>query len=433
MSSSGYYSTHRGLKPTLVLIDGEHYPPVVRATLEHLPHHVVGALLVGGTEKLGGTGDNSYGVPVLRLELEEALAATGATHVVDLCDEPVLGPPQRMRMVSRALACGASYEGADFSFTPPRLIGVETHSIGFVGTGKRIGKTAVVTHAARKLAVDRRLVVVAMGRGGPAQPELITTPPTVFDLLARSRAGQHAASDYLEHAVLAGVPTIGCRRCGGGLAGTPFTSNLPEGVRLAVSLDPELVLFDGSGAALPPVRTDRRVVIVPAHLPSHLLSDHLTAYRVLVSDLALVTMAKPGAALRRITAALTEIKRLPIVPIDFRPRCTTDISGLRVAFFSTAAGTVLRRLAHDLEQTHGCHIVYLSGNLADRVSLRRELGQIRAEAYVVEIKAAAIDVVTEHAVAQDTPVVFCRYKPQALPGWPPLTAELTALADRDPR
>jgi len=36
----------------VVLIDGEHYAPVVRDALEALPYHVVGALLVGGTEKL---------------------------------------------------------------------------------------------------------------------------------------------------------------------------------------------------------------------------------------------------------------------------------------------------------------------------------------------------------------------------------------------
>ncbi len=42
------------------LIDGEHYAPVVRDALAALPYDVVGALLVGGTEKLQGGDD--YGV-----------------------------------------------------------------------------------------------------------------------------------------------------------------------------------------------------------------------------------------------------------------------------------------------------------------------------------------------------------------------------------
>ena len=39
--------------------------------------------------------------------------------VVDLSDEPVLGPAERFRWASRALAAGLSYIGADFRFDPP--------------------------------------------------------------------------------------------------------------------------------------------------------------------------------------------------------------------------------------------------------------------------------------------------------------------------
>src|SRR5262249_51628720 len=87
------------------------------------------------------------------------------------------------------------------------------------GTGKRVGKTAVTGHLARLLARDRDLVVVAMGRGGPPEPELADVRPTVERLLELSRDGRHAASDYLETAALAGVVTVGCRRAGGGGGG----------------------------------------------------------------------------------------------------------------------------------------------------------------------------------------------------------------------
>ena len=65
------------------------------------------------------------------------------------------------------------------------------------------------------------VIVVAMGRGGPPEPELIAGGARLgpAELLAASRAGRHAASDCYEDAVLAGVTAIGCRRCGGGLAG----------------------------------------------------------------------------------------------------------------------------------------------------------------------------------------------------------------------
>src|SRR4029078_5191 len=46
----------------VALIDGEHHVSVVRDALDELPYEWVGAILVGGTEKLRGGAD--YGVPV---------------------------------------------------------------------------------------------------------------------------------------------------------------------------------------------------------------------------------------------------------------------------------------------------------------------------------------------------------------------------------
>ena len=67
----------------VALIDGEHYAPVVRDALAALPYEWVGAILVGGTEKLRPGAD--YGVPLVD-------DFGTAELVVDLSDEPVLGP-----------------------------------------------------------------------------------------------------------------------------------------------------------------------------------------------------------------------------------------------------------------------------------------------------------------------------------------------------
>ena len=77
----------------IALIDGEHRGDVVRDALVELPFEFVGAILVGGTEKLEGGED--YGV-----RLVESLDDVGAEAVVDLSDEPVLGPRERMRWAS---------------------------------------------------------------------------------------------------------------------------------------------------------------------------------------------------------------------------------------------------------------------------------------------------------------------------------------------
>src|SRR5205807_8496622 len=125
--------------------------------------------------------------------LEEAVERFGAQVVVDLSDEPVLGPAERFRLASRALALGLPYVGADFRFDPPALEPFPLPSVSVIGTGKRVGKTAVAGQLARLAAAGRDVVVVAMGRGGPAEPEPAEAGPGPAELLERSRAGYHAA------------------------------------------------------------------------------------------------------------------------------------------------------------------------------------------------------------------------------------------------
>jgi cyclic 2,3-diphosphoglycerate synthetase len=364
----------------IAVVDGEHYPEVVRDALAELPYDFVAVLLVGGSEKLRGRPD--YGVPIVDEPGEVDIA-------VDLSDEPVLDPERRLRLASRFLAAGVPYVGADFRFDPPTFHPFELPSLAVIGTGKRVGKTALTGHIARLLARDREVVVVAMGRGGPAEPELIATPPTLDELVALSRSGRHAASDHLETAALAGVPTIGCRRAGGGLAGAPFASNVLEGARLAASLQPDVVVFDGSGAAIPPIATSARVLV------AHDLSG-LNDYRARISDLVL----RVGQ------------------DFSLRLRATGQLEG-RVAVF-TAGPAATRHLDADL--------VHVSQNLARRDLLRDELARIEADTYLVELKAAAIDVVAEHALVRGARVVLADNELVA-PGLDEAVLNLIAKAD----
>ena len=389
----------------LAIVDGEHYAPVVRDALAELPYEFVAAVLVGGTEKLRGGDD--YGVP-LDADVESAIAQHAPEVVVDLSDEPVLDPVSRFALASRVLALGVPYVGADFRLDPPELAAFELPSIAVVGTGKRVGKTAVTGHLARLLAADRRVVVVAMGRGGPAEPEVVTVPPTVESLVDLSRSGRHAASDHLETAALVGVTTVGCRRCGGGLAGGVATSNVDEGARVAAALDPELVVFDGSGAALPPIAADRTVVVVGGHQDPALVVGYLNAYRLLLADVVLVTMADDSAGWHAVSDAVRRVVRsgVAVVPTTLQPRPLTDVRGREVAYFCAAPAGAHARLRTHLEDAHGARVVLVSGNLADREALRSDIRDVDAEVFLVELKAAAIDVVAEAALARGAKVVL---------------------------
>ena len=413
----------------LALIDGEHYAPVVRDALAELPYEFLAAHVVGGTEKLRGGED--YGVPLVA-DLEDGIRRYEPDVVVDLSDEPVLGPVERFRAASRALAGGVPYEGADFRFDPPAFEPYAVPSLAVVGTGKRVGKTALTGYVARLLSGDAGLdvVVVAMGRGGPREPEVAEVRPTVDTLLEHSRRGGHAASDYLETAALTGVVTIGCRRCGGGFAGAPATSNVALAARVAAERDPDLVVFDGSGAAFPPIAVGRRVLAVGAHQPVELVTGFLNAYRLYLADLVVVTMAEVDTPYADVRGAISGLRPdVPVVAAVLRPRPAASVEGRRVAFFSTAPLSSHAVLAEHLRVEHGADVVHVSGALARRDELRRELAAVDADVYLVEIKAAAIDVVAEHAAARGIDVVFADNEVRPIDGEPDLDRELRALAD----
>lgn len=451
------------MKPrAVVLIDGEHYPAVVADALRLATecYEVEAAVFLGGTEKIR-SGDlekdarELYGVPVVfdtspSRGLSYAIREYTPEIIIDLSDEPVLGYEQRFRLISESLARNVSYVGPDFQFSPASLARLcASPSLSVIGTGKRVGKTAIsgyVARAVKKIFTGRKegpgVVVVAMGRGGPQEPEVVDGARvrlTVRDLLDWSRKGRHAASDHFEDALLSEVVTVGCRRCGGGMAGQPFVSTVPEGVRLANSLHPSFIVLEGSGAALPPVASDARLLVAGAHQPVSHVAGLLGAYRLLVSDALVLTMAEePLASARKVEALLKaaeEVKPdIPKVRVVFRPRPIQGVEGKRVAFFSTAVAQQAGKLRRYLEEYSGCQVKLVSCNLADRTALRRDLDELRvsgAEVVLTEIKAAAIDLVVEEAEALGLPVVPVDNQPIEAEGETPgrLAAVVEELTD----
>jgi cyclic 2,3-diphosphoglycerate synthetase len=211
--------------------------------------------------------------------------------------------------------------------------------------------------------------------------------PTLESLLDLSRAGEHAASDYLEIAALTGVVTIGCRRAGGGLAGAVTTSNVLQGAALAAEREPDVVVFDGSGAAVPPVDVDARIVVTGR---GHDPLAYLNPYRVLISDAVVLVGGGDARAVRG-------LKHVPVVEAELRLRPVTPLHGRRVAVFTTGPAAT-----EELD----ADVVSVSRNLANRPALAEDLLHADADVYLVEIKAAAIDLVAEAALRRGVEVVF---------------------------
>jgi cyclic 2,3-diphosphoglycerate synthetase len=436
----------------IALIDGEHHASVARDALDRLAaeHDLCGVLFVGGEEKVAGAvladAAAHYGREVAIAPdsplagLRELAVAARPDVVFDLSGEPVLDGDGRFGLASMALHLGLEYRTAGFFLSPPPQQPLPFHGpvIEVIGTGKRTGKTAVAGHYAALLR-ERALepVIVSMGRGGPPEPQLVRADkrPDLSRLIEIARSGGHAASDYLEDAVLAGVSCVGCRRCGEGLAGEPFDSNVIEGATLALSLDPDVLLIEGSGASVPPILAHRSVCVTGATRARSEALSYLGPYRLLRSDLIAIVGADQVSP-----AELSELKRrfrawcrdAMLVGCTLEPEPVGEVrAAKRAALFTTAPAEREQELRAGLAR-HGCEIRVFSPNLARRAKLERDLERAareRCDLFLTELKAAAIEVVAEEAERRQVPIAFIRNRPVSLPGEPELDAELERLLD----
>ena len=433
----------------VVVIDGEHYPPVVQSALDEVVsqgHEVAGAVLAGGREKLPKEGVDAFGEVAVRTAedpraaLRDALVEWEPEAVLDLSDEPVLDYRRRHELIGLALAHGVPYEGADFRFTPPPRPRIASKpTLAIIGTGKRTGKTAVGGFTARTLtAVGHRPVIVSMGRGGPPEPEVmhgddIELKPS--DLLELADSGKHAASDYIEDALLGRVQTVGCRRCGGGLAGAVEFSNVPDGVRVANDLEGDLMVLEGSGSAIPPVHADVTALVVPASIPHEYLAGYLGPFRLLLSDLVVVTMCEePFGSPSQISEISSQVRtafrgnqmteEIRVVRTVFRPAPTRSVEGKKVFVATTAPREASQPITKHLEEEHGCKVVGMTHSLSDRSKLEEEIADVKKEADILlcEIKAAGIDVATRSALACGLDVVYMDNVPVGIEGDDPADA-----------
>jgi cyclic 2,3-diphosphoglycerate synthetase len=419
----------------LFLIDGEHYIPVNRDGIADVArrrgYDAVGAVFIGGTEKIGSLEDlTKLGLPVVTDEdpmtaISRAIDEFRPEVAVDLSDEPVVSASKRLEIANLILSRDVVYEGADFCFSPPNYEKVcAKPSLSVVGTGKRVGKTALGAYVARVLSGQEgheavyKPCIVTMGRGGPPKPEIIhgeRLDITPEYLLSESRSGKHAASDHYEDALMTRLTTIGCRRCGGGFAGVVFSSVVPEGAKVANEMPADFVIFEGSGASMPPVATDAWIIAIGANQSLDYITGYMGPYRIRKSDLCVLTMCEEPMADDQKIAEMAECIRTlnpsaRIVKTVLRPKPLEDIQGERVLFTTTAPPAAAERIRRSLEEEHGCEVVGISHHLSNRPKLQADIAQVLEKGaptvLLTELKAAAVDVSTAMGLEAGLRVVY---------------------------
>ncbi|HVM15397.1 MAG TPA: hypothetical protein VM287_13855, partial [Egibacteraceae bacterium] len=190
--------------------------------------------------------------------------------------------------------------------------------------------------------------------------------------------------------------------------------------QLGVLVGGDLTVLEGSGAAIPPAHADATALVVAADEDPELLGGYLGAYRVLLADLTVVTMAEPPRSSPHQVEATSEVLRhisrqTPIVCTVFRPQPLGPVDGAKVFFATTASDAVSTSLAPYLQDRFGCEVVATSSHLADRQALTADLAAAREfDVLLVELKAAAVDVAVRTAAARGARVVFCDNRPVAV-------------------
>ncbi len=424
------------LRRMLCLVDGEHYFPVTKSALDLLDslehNEVVGVVFIGGTEKLRDSSEEGIaeklGRPVKFGEdhhnipyqiIADTIKEYDADVVMDLSDEPIVDYSQRFQIATVVLSMGIPYEGPDFKFYPlteHRVL--KKPSVKILGTGKRIGKTAVSAYAARLIhKKDYNPCVVAMGRGGPEHPEIVHGDKielTPQYLMEQSDKGVHAASDHWEDALMSRILTIGCRRCGGGMVGDVFITNMKKGAELANEVDSDFVIMEGSGAAIPPIKTDKHIVLVGANQPIINIEKFFGPFRINLGDLVVITMCEePMASIQKVEQIENFIKDINpdaiVIPTVFRPKPLGDIKGKNILFATTAPDSIKDVLVEHLEDFYGCKVIGTTPHLSNRPLLQKDIEKHidQVDVMLTELKAAAVDVATKDALEAGLEVVYC--------------------------
>ena len=289
-------------------------------------------------------------------------------------------PGRALPWASRALAAGLPYVGADFRFDPPVYEPIDAAVDRRHRHRQARGQDGRLRASGGLLARDRDVVVVTMGRGGPPEPELIEAPPGV-DGSRRALAlgparGLRPPRDRRR-----------CRRRHDRLPARRRRARRPA-VRLerrrgrtarGRARAPDVIVFDGSGTAIPPIAADRRVLVVGAGARPRRRTSTLPA-----ADLR-------SRRRRRARARGRDPRR--------RSACgrSTPLTG-RVAVFTAGAR---RDVA-----PRGRRRPRLEEPRRPRRRSQRELAAVDADTYLTELKGAAIDLVAEHALARGRRVVL---------------------------
>ncbi|OQA16999.1 MAG: Cyclic 2,3-diphosphoglycerate synthetase [bacterium ADurb.Bin363] len=412
---------------TLLLLEGSTYIHTNKMALTYAQEEIGdirGAVILGSIEKTGSPQDlEKLEIPIIYDKnlnsvdrIKKGLETFHPQKVYDFAGAPTVSTENRHEFASIITSSGAVYEGIDFTFTIDRpelpllrdfiLHRTNITTLCFLGTGQRVGKTSVINSLGKYLE-KYRPVFITMGRSGPVEPGLIS--PNGFslnteDILELSKKEGPISSDNWQTALSTGFPVIECFRVGEAYrTGVAAFSNVWAGTEIAETLDPELIIYQGSGISRPPVKINGEIVIIGADQNPDKFGK-IERYSIIKADMIIITKCDtPENNREKLREFLNSLVSTHLViETVFKPcpilNNQKSLKGKNILFFTTSPLSAIEGQKDYLEKTYECNIVNYSNNLANREMLSKDLKNFSSTDFdivLTEFKAAAIMVIEE--------------------------------------
>ena len=212
---------------------------------------------------------------------------------------------------------------------------------------------------------------------------------------------------------------------------------MKQGAKLANKVDSKFAIFEGSGAAIPPIKTDKKIALIGANQPIENLTTYFGPYRVGLGDLVILTMCEEPMAdkdkIKKIEEFVADVNPdATVISTVFRPKPLGNLAGKKVLFATTAPESVKDKLVEYLERNYDCEVIGTTAHLSNRPLLRQDIQKYidEAEVMLTELKAAAVDVATKDALSHGLEVVYCDNIPVAInENYPDLKKTVIKLVD----
>jgi cyclic 2,3-diphosphoglycerate synthetase len=189
---------------------------------------------------------------------------------------------------------------------------------------------------------------------------------------------------------------------------------MKKGAELANEVDSDFIIMEGSGAAIPPIKTNKHIVLVGANQPIINIENFFGPFRINLADLVVITMCEePMASNEKVERIENYIKEInpdaTVISTVFRPKPLEDIAGKNVLFATTAPDSIQNVLIEHLEDFYDCKVVGTTPHLSNRPLLQKDIDRYidTVNVMLTELKAAAVDVVTRDALKAGLEVVYC--------------------------